>query len=106
MANKVPLQRDLFTGDLVDTRTRKQKKAARRAGGWQQGEMFSQRELAQWGVRMRPMRLRARNGQPLKLVLQIEDPRTEKEKEADRQREAEALTYPMVADEAAPVTDV
>jgi hypothetical protein len=33
------------------------------------------------------------------MQLQMEDPRTEEEKEADRQREAEALTYPLEMDD-------
>jgi hypothetical protein len=86
----------MFTGELVDNRTRKQKRAAQEAEGYQQAEMFSQRELAQFGVRARPqMPAIARNGKPLGMILEMEDPRTEEEKELDRQRTAEALTIPL-----------
>ena len=92
MSREVPLQYD-FTGDLVDKRTRKQKRKARQANGWQQGAMFSQRDIAQFGVRANPeMPGIARNGEPLEMVLEIEDPRSEEEKEADRQYEIERKT--------------
>ena len=96
MTAEVPLQIDLFTSELKDTRTRKQKKAARQAEGYQQDELFPQRELAQFGVTAQPrMPAIARNGEPLGMALMIEDPRSEEEKELDRQREAEALTDPL-----------
>ena len=92
MTAEVPLQYD-FTGDLVDNRTRKQKRKARQANGWQQGAMFSQRDIGQFGVRANPeMPGIARNGKPLEMVLEIEDPRSEEEKEADRQYEIERKT--------------
>ena len=96
MPNKeIPLQFD-FSGELVDDRTRKQKRKARQANGWLQGEMFAQRELAQFGVRARSeMSAVTRNGQPLKMELEIQDPRSADEKEADRQRAAEELTDPL-----------
>ena len=95
MSPEVPLQYD-FTGDLVDNRTRRQKRLARQANGWQQGAMFSQRDIAQFGVRANPeMPGIAQNGKPLTMVLEIEDPRTEEEKEADRQYEIERKTDQM-----------
>lgn len=94
MTKEIPLQYD-FAGDLVDTRTRKQKRLARQREGWQQAEMFKQREVAQWGVRLHPMNLVTRNGNPLGMTLQIEDPRSEEQREADRQYEAESRTYRM-----------
>jgi hypothetical protein len=61
MTKEVPLQADMFTGELVDTRTRKQKKKAAEEKKPRQIEMFSQRELAQFWVltismRKRPLR--------------------------------------------------
>lgn len=94
MSKEVPLQMS-FGGELKDTRTRKQKRLAKQREGWQQPEMFRQRDVAQWGVRLHPMNLVARNGKPLGMVLEIEDPRTEEEKDADLQREAESKTYGM-----------
>ena len=96
MPNKeIPLQYD-FSGELVDKRTRRQKRADRKADGWQQPEMFAQRDLAQFGVRARTeMPAVTSNGERLKMVLEVQDPRTEEEKEADRQRAAEKLTEPL-----------
>ena len=95
MSAEIPLQYDL-TGDLVDNRTRRQKRLARQANGWQQGEMFSQRDIAQFGVRANPeIPAIAQNGKRLEMVLEIEDPRTEEEKEADRQYEIQSKTHRM-----------
>ena len=92
MSPEVPFQYD-FTGDLVDNRTPKQKRKARQANGWQQGAMFSQRDVAQFGVRTNPeMPAVAQNGKPLTMILEIEDPRTQEEKEADRQYEIDRKT--------------
>ena len=97
MPPEVPLQYG-FTGDLVDRRTPKQKRKARQANSWQQTELFSQRDIAQFGVKANPeIPAIAQNGKPLPMVLEIEDPRTEEEKEADRQYEIERKTYPMVS---------
>ena len=96
MPSEVPLQMNMFDEGLSDTRTRKQKKAAKEAHGYQQGELFSQKDLAQFGVRAKPeLPAIARNGQPVKMELEIQDPRSEEEKELDRQREAEKLTEPL-----------
>ncbi len=94
--SEVPLQIDLFTGDLKDTRTRKQKRAAKQAEGYQQGELFSQKDLAQFGVRSKPeLPAITRNGQPVKMELEFQDPRTDEQKELDRQKAAEDLTHPL-----------
>ena len=96
MSKEIHLQYD-FAGELVDNRTPKQKQVARQANGYQQMEIFRQREIAQFGVRARPqMPAIARNGNPLGMVLEVEDPRTEEEKAADLQREAESRTYRML----------
>jgi hypothetical protein len=98
MSAEVPLQKGMFTDELVDTRTRKQKQAARRTSAPQQTALFSQREVAQFGVQARPrMPAIGRNGKPIRMVLQMEDPRTEEEKTAHQQRAAEAMTQPMFA---------
>jgi hypothetical protein len=99
MPNKeIPLQRDMFTGKLVDTRTPKQKRNAKRREQPQQREMFSQRELAQFGVKANPkMPLSPKT----RLELAMEDPRSEEEKERDRMKAAQALTHPLFGDQEA-----
>jgi hypothetical protein len=58
MPPEIPKMRDMFTNELVDVHTPKQKRRDKRREGPQQTEMFPQRELAQFGVRgsalMRP----------------------------------------------------
>lgn len=89
MSKEVPLQGDLFTGELVDNRTRTQKRRDKLKQAPRQGELFSQREMAQFGVNPRPQI-------PLSphtsLVLQQEDPRTPEQKAADEWR---AMTEQM-----------
>ena len=93
---EIPLQYDFFSGELVDNRTRKQKRADRQANGDQQIEMFTQRDLAQFGVRSRSeMALLTAKGTPVAMALEMEDPRTEEQKELDRQKAAEDLTNPL-----------
>ncbi len=89
---EIPLQQDMFTGEFVDTRTRKQKEQDRARELPSQNEMFSQRDIAQFGVTASPL-------MPLsphtRLVLMQEDPRTAEEKERDLERQAQALTQPL-----------
>ena len=95
MSKEIPLQVNMFTGDLVDTRTRKQKKKEKEQQKPRQTEMFSQRELAQFGVNPRPQL-------PLspktRIELMIEDHRTEEEKAEAIQREAEKRNYRLFED--------
>lgn len=91
MSPEIPLQQDMFTGALVDTRTNNQRRSDYRREQPQQTEMFSQRDIAQFGVSAHPVM----DVSPGKLVLISEDSRTEEEKLHDLQREAEALTNPM-----------
>ena len=95
MTKEVPLQTDMFSGDLVDNRTRKQKKKAKEQQRPKQTEMFSQREMAQFGVNPRPQL-------PLSpkthIELMMEDHRTEEEKAAAIQREAEKRNYRLFED--------
>jgi hypothetical protein len=95
MGEEVPLQSSLFNDQPQDTRTRRQRRKAKLASLPQPMEMFSTREVAQFGVRLSPMNLTTRGGGRLKMQLEMEDPRTEEEKEADRQKEAEQRTYPL-----------
>ncbi len=91
---QIPLQYDMFTGEPVDNRTEAQKKRDREREKPQQTEMFASREVAQFGVNSRPL---IELSSHTKLTLISEDPRTEEEIEADRQRAAEELTHQMFA---------
>ena len=90
MSKEVPLQHDMFTGKLVDTRNRKQKKRAQEAQQPRQTEMFSQREMAQFGVQAHP---KIPISPKTRLELALQDMRTEEEKERDFQREVEKRSY-------------
>ena len=90
MSKEVPLQADMFTGDLVDTRTRTQKKKASEQGQPRQAEMFSQREMAQFGVNPHPQ---IPISSKTRIELALQDMRKEEEKERDFQREVEKQSY-------------
>ncbi len=92
MIPEVPLQADMFSGELVDTRTAAQKARDRERDKPQQIEMFAQHEIAQFGVRAHPQMSLSEH---TKLVLISEDPRTPEEIEQDRDRAAQAMTKPM-----------
>ena len=87
-----PLQMDMFSGKLVDNRTRQQKRQDKAREQPKQIEMFSQREIAQFGVNPNPLMPLSPNT-PLLLI--PEDPRTEEEIEQDRQQEAEKRTFQL-----------
>jgi hypothetical protein len=96
MSQEALLQHDMFTGELVDTRTRKQKQTTTKKEKPQQLGMFAPREVAQFGVHARPS-LPAINsrGMPIGMALEIQDPRTEEDKEHDRMKAAEKATYAL-----------
>ena len=93
MRKEVPLQSDMFTRKLVDTRTRKQKKKAKEQEQPNQAEMFSQREMAQFGVQANP---KIPLSPKTRLELALQDMRTEEEKEQDFQREVEERSYRLL----------
>lgn len=93
-------QINMFTGKLDDNRTRRQKELDRQRSQPKQTEMFSQRDIAQFGVNPRPLLPISPN---TKLGLIFEDPRSEEEIEAGRQREAEERTYRLF--EQPPIAD-
>lgn len=95
LEHPTPLQGDLFTGELVDTRSRDQRRADRERQQPQQQLLFSQREIAQFGVRPNPVMPFS----PGKLKLVSEDPRSEDEIEGERLREAQRQTVPLFAAE-------
>jgi hypothetical protein len=90
MSKEVPLQADLFSGELVDTRTRKQKKRETERQLPVQAEMFSQREMAQFGVRAHPQ---IPLSPKTRIELALQDLRSQEEQEAARQREVERRSY-------------
>ena len=94
-SKEIPQQFDMFTGELVDTRTRRQKQRDRQRDLPRQIEMFSQRDVAQFGVKANPTMPLSGN---VKLILIPEDPRTDEEIERDIQREAERRTVAMFGD--------
>jgi hypothetical protein len=91
------LQYDLFTGKLVDNRSAKQKRSDREKEGPQQGIMFSQRDMAQFGVDAHP---KLPIPPKTRLELMIEDHRTDEEKAEDIQREALEHNFRLFEDEA------
>ena len=90
-----PLQMDMFSGDLVDNRTWQQKKQDKERAQPKQVEMFSQREIAQFGVNPRPLMPLSPN---TRLLLIPEDPRTDEQIEQSRQQEAQKRTARMFAE--------
>jgi hypothetical protein len=92
---KEALQFDIFTGELVDNRTASQKKKEKEQTKPQQAEMFSQREMAQFGVRAHP---KLPISPKTRIELMIEDHRTDEEKAAAIQEEALERNYRMFED--------
>ena len=90
MSKEVPRQVDMFSGELVDTRTRKQKKREAEIKEPVQTEMFSQRELAQFGVRANPQ---IPISPKTRIQLALQDLRSEEEKEEARKLEIEKRSY-------------
>ena len=90
MSKELPLQVDMFSGELVDTRTRKQKKREAELKKPTQTEMFSQRELAQFGVRANPQ---IPISPKTRIELALQDMRSKEDKEAARQQEIEKRSY-------------
>lgn len=99
MTPEIPKQFNMFTQDWDDNRTRRQKKLDRERNQLKQQEMFSQREIALFGVNAHPLLPLSEH---TKLGLIFEDHRTEEEIERDRQRAAEAKTHRMFDESAGP----
>jgi hypothetical protein len=92
MSKEHAQQYEIFTGELVDNRTRKQKKRDRTREQPNQAEMFSQRDLAQFGTKANP---KLPIAPKTKMELMIEDKRNEEEIMEDRLREAEKETHSL-----------
>lgn len=102
LTSEIPLQFDMFSGQLVDNRTTQQKQQDKeRWRNLKQMEMFSQKEIAQFGVSARPVMPLS----PGKLVLISQDPRTEEEIEQDRLQQAEALTSDLFPALPSPISE-
>jgi hypothetical protein len=83
-------QIEMFTGELVDTRTGRQKQATLERGQPSQAEMFAQHDLAQFGVKAKP---RIPITPFTRLELASQDSRTEDEKATELQGVIENRTY-------------
>lgn len=92
MSKEQAMQIDMFTGEQVDTRTKRQKKKAQAQEAPRQIEMFSQRELAVFGANGRP---RLPISPKTRIELAIQDARSQEEIAQQLQREIEDNTYPM-----------
>jgi hypothetical protein len=93
-----PLQHDMFTGELVDNRSRHQKRLENQAQQPHQMLMFKIGEMMPLGASVRPW-LKDLPRPQLELV--SEDPRTPEEVELDLLRAAATLTSPMFGSEPA-----
>jgi hypothetical protein len=95
----IPLQHDMFSGELVDTRSSAQKKKDRARTIPQQTQMFKTPEMVQVGRQTNATRrawLDKSTAPPL--VLEVIETRTPEEIERDLQREIEAHTYHLFSD--------
>jgi len=95
----LPLQFDLFSGELVDTRSDAQKKKDRERTTPQQMQMFKTPETVQFGSKTKSAYrewLDQASAPPL--VLEMIETRTPEEIERDAQREIEAQTHRLFSD--------
>src|SRR5690349_4188120 len=99
---ETPLQFDMFTGVLVDTRTDRQKRQDKEAAQPKPVEMFSTAEIAQFGVNAHPLLPISDN---TRLMLIPEDHHTPEEIDQDIQRQAEKLTNPLFPDAQEPPSE-
>jgi hypothetical protein len=91
---EIALQHDMFSGKLVDNRSRYQKRKDKTRSQPQQIGMFSLKDTVELGVSVRPW---LKELPPTKLELEREDVRTDEEREQDLLREALSLTGAMFA---------
>ncbi len=98
-----PLQFDLFSGELVDSRSAYQKRKDKNRDAPQQLLMFKTPEIVQYGVSARPWLNDAPRPQ---LVLEIQETRTPEEIERDLMREAQKYTASFIDDPAPSLPEV
>jgi|GEM_PF-6159773 len=89
---EIPRQYDLFTGELKDTRTRQQRQQDNLRNKPQQLSMFSQRDIAQFGVVAQPFLPLSPH---MVLPMLVQDPRTEEEIEREQEQLAREQTKPL-----------
>lgn len=85
-----------FEGELVDNRSKSQRKRDRERTKPRQAEMFPQREMAQFGVKPNP---KLPISPKTSLELAMEDLKTEEEIEQERMKAAQELTYSLFDDQ-------
>ena len=94
------LQYDLFSGELVDTRSDTQKKKDKERSAPQQTRMFKTPEMVQFGGSTKSVyRDWLDHATAPPLVLQVLDTRTAEEIEHDLMRDAEKLTIPLFGED-------
>ncbi len=98
MTPEVPLQRDMFTGELVDTRTKTQKKKDREQNALKQMQMFKTPEIVQNVRTTSPYTEWLEDTPSPPLVLEVQDVRTQEEIERDLERQAQENTVPLFGD--------
>lgn len=102
---EVPLQIDLFSGELVDARTKYQKKKDWERSVPPQLHMFKTPDVVQFGVLPKSAyRVWAERATLTPLSLELEVTRSPEEIERDLIREAEKQTFPMFAESNEPQT--
>lgn len=84
----------MFTGELVDNRSCREKKRDKERTRPRQPELFSQREVAQFGAKARP---KIPLSPKTRIELAAEDPRSEEEKAESERRALEEKTYKLFA---------
>lgn len=92
MNTEIPLQIDLFSGNLVDNRSESQKRLDRERKKPQQNLLFDMRDEVELRRNARPWL--AATPEPV-LELEIQDVRTDEERELDLLRAAQELTKPL-----------
>jgi hypothetical protein len=92
MSVEIPLQKEMFSGALVDARSDYRKRQNRQGQQPKQMALFSARETVQVGVNPRPW---LKELPPPTLTLEIQDARTDEEKARDWWREAQKQIAPM-----------
>ena len=102
---EVPLQIDLFSGELVDARTKYQKKKDWERSVPPQLHMFKTPDVVQFGVQPKSAyRDWVEHATLSPLSLELEDTRSPEEIERDLIREAEKQTVPLFAESNEPQT--
>ncbi len=104
-SSEVALQIDLFSGELVDARTKHQKKKDWERSAPPQLHMFKAPDVVQFGLQPKSAyRDWIESATLTPLRLELEDTRSPEEIERDLIREAEKQTFPLFAESNEPQT--